>query len=415
MINQDQILNLCYSTERLLADLLEISYEQKENIPKVEINIWVEYDKGYYKYTISDCIKCERYIKNDTELTSKKFSFCEHSMFFTACFLEKQCIHEPFILAMMQSFFEYMYVVAKDLSIVDGRRRLLPTFDYVFWSSFFSQNIEKKFATKYPLDLFIQISSLSYESKKCYASMCFCNEPPCMDVIFDEGYILDVGNIRQVRKLLELAKGDYTLIENDMIIKGISKDNVPYRFKIDFIGHLTWEFRADTKLIFTYKNGVYKVPQHDSESTLISKLTKEFGDSNNYANILHLYKIFASCEYGALLIITSNVEEDSKRLCSLNRGMSLTPCFIENETLLRSLASIDGAVVVDQSGTIQSVGVILDGKAHSKGLSSRGARYNSAFNYIQIKTETEDRNIAIVFSEDRTIDIIATEDYRGKR
>lgn len=46
------------------------------------------------------------------------------------------------------------------------------------------------------------------------------------------------------------------------------------------------------------------------------------------------------------------------------------------------MISIDGAALVDFDGCCHGFGVILDGKAQVKGDMGKGARHNSAGNYI---------------------------------
>ena len=63
---------------------------------------------------------------------------------------------------------------------------------------------------------------------------------------------------------------------------------------------------------------------------------------------------------------------------------------------------IDGAVLLDDSGTCHGIGVILDGSADASGERSRGARYNSALRYIN----AHPGSLALVVSEDGLVNII---------
>lgn len=54
-----------------------------------------------------------------------------------------------------------------------------------------------------------------------------------------------------------------------------------------------------------------------------------------------------------------------------------------DKSLIRNVASIDGAILLDSTGICHSIGVILDGIATEKGRSDRGARYNSAVRYVE--------------------------------
>lgn len=108
--------------------------------------------------------------------------------------------------------------------------------------------------------------------------------------------------------------------------------------------------------------------------------------------------------HGTMIVISSAAAEEADRLeeqsTVLKNPVSL------NEVNLLMLSSIDGAVLVDPAGVCHAAGVILDGAAiKGKGTSSRGARYNSAIRYIYAK-EKESECLAVVISQDRTINLV---------
>ena len=61
------------------------------------------------------------------------------------------------------------------------------------------------------------------------------------------------------------------------------------------------------------------------------------------------------------------------------------------------------AVLVDPQSVCYAIGVILDGPAHPACIPSRGARYNSGIRYVHA---TGTRRLAVVVSDDRTVDVI---------
>ena len=144
--------------------------------------------------------------------------------------------------------------------------------------------------------------------------------------------------------------------------------------------------------------------------------------------ILALIEIAQKRLKGALFIVSSDMvirEERTRLCCSYNRGI----CFDkdinlkgksteEKEKILSSLSAIDGAVLIDWSGHCSAFGVILDGEAKAKGDMSRGARYNSAVNYLcvmrqRLKEEGRletDPIIGIVISEDGMVDLLPLEE-----
>ena len=70
---------------------------------------------------------------------------------------------------------------------------------------------------------------------------------------------------------------------------------------------------------------------------------------------------------------------------------------------LLPLTNIDGAVLLDPSGTCHAVGVIPDGVAKGRGDPARGARYNSAVRYMASHPPP---TVIIIVSEDGMIDIL---------
>ena len=79
-------------------------------------------------------------------------------------------------------------------------------------------------------------------------------------------------------------------------------------------------------------------------------------------------------KHGALLIISSDAGGEVERLN--NQSTKIKPTELD-ESLVRNVTSIDGAVLLDIVGTCHAIGVILDGEAVSDETSERGARYSA--------------------------------------
>ncbi|MBL1822865.1 hypothetical protein ELE64_33570, partial [Klebsiella pneumoniae] len=67
------------------------------------------------------------------------------------------------------------------------------------------------------------------------------------------------------------------------------------------------------------------------------------------------------------------------------------------------VSGIDGTILLDPAGLCHAIGIILDGEATDECTPSRGSRYNSGVRYVQTSGT---RRLAIVVSDDRTVDII---------
>jgi DisA bacterial checkpoint controller nucleotide-binding len=101
-----------------------------------------------------------------------------------------------------------------------------------------------------------------------------------------------------------------------------------------------------------------------------------------------------------MLVVHRNASEEAARL--IPQAQQVLPQLLDSK-LLPAVTSIDGAVLVDPTGTCRAVGVILDGHASGKGDSSRGARFNSAVRYH----ETQNGEcLVIIVSEDGMINLL---------
>jgi len=106
-------------------------------------------------------------------------------------------------------------------------------------------------------------------------------------------------------------------------------------------------------------------------------------------------------------IISDEAKSEAERLCNLGRGYAIKPVDLKSlgrKNLLASITAIDGAAFIDTNFMCYGVGIILDGIAVKTGLSSRGARYNSAQCYID--NQDHEKFVAVVVSDDETIDIL---------
>ena len=87
----------------------------------------------------------------------------------------------------------------------------------------------------------------------------------------------------------------------------------------------------------------------------------------------------ADAEHGTMLVVSQGAATEAARLVS--QALTVEPTRLD-DSLVRQVTGIDGAVLVDPSGRCHAIGVILDGTATSGGDRSRGARYNSAVKYL---------------------------------
>lgn len=404
---EEQLINLRHSCELILDYLMEISIEKNSLFPSYKISIYAESQclKYYCNNFGVDKLKSV-YAQKENDIISSSFKYIDHDV--RIIVQNNKVLGENiFFQALIQSYFKYISTIVGSLEVKAGIKQLIPELDYSFIATNVANFIVKKLSLGYSFDLITNISALTYEGSKCTGSISFCEETPYLVLEFLDTFVMERENIRQIRKLLELAKNEFTLIECGLMIKGLAERNVQCKCEIKFIGNMVWQLWKDNKLIFTYKNGIYIHQYCSNQEKLFNiELQKEF----NYFfedKLTNIYNSILKCTHGALLIISDNALQESNRLSAVNRGIAVK-INDSNSLLVEHIASIDGAILVDTKGTIYGIGMILDGRANVHGSVSRGARYNSALTYIYEREKMNMNCLAVVFSEDKTIDIIST-------
>lgn len=329
-------------------------------------------------------------------------------------------------------FYERFCFAAKSLvnNIHHLKHDVLCTDDIINSGLFFfksrAMNKEAKNDTPHLPDFnFInKLSALSYENQNCDANIvCIFNEIDTV-LVFEEKIKLCDNNSRQIRKLLEIAKNDMCLVvkciwDREVIIPefeiigvathNTTKSNILFKIK----GHLEWELYYTEKPALKYKYGQYLIlydKTFDSQEfkKAAKKILKTPAKSYNKLNRIILEAL--KQKHGTTIILTIDAKKEANRLCYAKRGMKIKELDLTTHlNIINNITSIDGAIIVDENGVCYGIGIILDGDALVKGTPARGARYNSAFNYIAVKKYLKTNYMAIVISEDKTCDLITTE------
>jgi len=268
------------------------------------------------------------------------------------------------------------------------------------------------------------ISSLNYEGEEGKGKILFTDTEyligkkvhPDIEFKIKFGLKVPISLYRAIRKLLELAKGDYYLLSDTKYIYGLGTLNSNYDkkqeniFVVKFLKHYTWELRHgnDRLMLVSHEN-----PSLSRErlplSVFAHDLEKTFGELEEIA-IHRLYDIVHAAtmqKKGTLVVISDHAREEAQRL--KNQCLIIEPTLITQE-IVGALSSIDGAILVDENAKGHAIGVILDGYASTHGTVTRGARYNSSIRYVEtmaIKSKDAHKCIAIVVSEDGMINIIS--------
>lgn len=224
---------------------------------------------------------------------------------------------------------------------------------------------------------------------------------------FDSKIDFEIRNIRYIRKILEISNSQLPLlITYDNKIIGLTTCTMTYECKINILGALRWDLVWNNQKI-CFKDGIFKIPS--SKHSTIDFPKKLMISNESLGKMQCIIQQAAKQIHGTLIIVghKRDIVMEVKRLCKYNRGMEISPInLFENQEIIINLTAIDGAIMIDTDCICYAIGVILDGESVTKGTPSRGARYNSAINYIKSKNIKGQIYDAIIISEDRTIDVI---------
>ncbi len=282
---------------------------------------------------------------------------------------------------------------------------------------------EEKMLNFYGIDLNIitDISGSYYEGAKCNSALVFkIGSSRPKGVFFSEKDHVEVKkeNIKNLRKILEMCQGNqFILVERDSNLKWLAKglcDNIFDTNDILFriTDHMFWEMQIGNRFSVCYKYGKYKISQ-------ATKKLKEFKEIYNKAfckkanhYLENVFDLAMAQPHGTCIIILDNgaVKGEINRLLASSSGIAVTPEIQIPKRFILGITSIDGAVIMDSCGKCYAIGTILDGSAEIVGERAHGARHNSVMRYIKTKHNEGIKGIGIIFSEDRTIKLISTED-----
>lgn len=245
-------------------------------------------------------------------------------------------------------------------------------------------------------------------------------------IIFKQTCPVNWQNAREVRKYLEMSNEKIGLviagyfrdfpddfgatIEKNWIVYGLAQTNrIQYDAAVSFCGDKGFELYLKNERILY--NGVcfrYFTNYHESNelSEQIAKL--DFLSKVKINLISDIINEAGKQKHGTMLVFHSNAKEESQRLGNCGRALEVNPIKIKNEmSNLVQLTTIDGALMIDFEGVCYALGVILDGNASEKSQRGRGARYNSGLAYVDTQKKLGYECLAIVVSEDGTVDILS--------
>lgn len=271
-------------------------------------------------------------------------------------------------------------------------------------------SIERRYIHNDLFDALNLVSSLMYEGAKSIGQLILV-DPDNEAVEFLAKFVEPVPfrEPRWVRKVLQMAASGVGIVANSQYIYGLGRlkeshdSSAQDAFTVAFIDHYHWELYCGNQALLRSQYAVPKLPQEPfDKAAFLANYTRLFPLSSQDSG-LHLWKLLrtqTSQEHGSMIVIAEDAANEAKRLCK--QGTSIVPTRL-TESLLRSVSGIDGTILLDPNGFCHAIGIILDGEASDECTPSRGSRYNSGVRYVQMSSS---HRLAIVVSDDRTVDII---------
>ncbi|MCO4174449.1 hypothetical protein K8D10_22130 [Aeromonas veronii] len=254
------------------------------------------------------------------------------------------------------------------------------------------------------------VSSLMYEGSKGIGHLILVD--PKNDVVefmvkFAEPVTLHEP--RWVRKVLQMATTGIGIIADSQRIYGLGRlkewhdSSNQDAFLVVFIDHYHWELRCGNQALLRSHYAEPKLPQEPfDKAAFLANYARLFPETSheNGLNLWHLMMAQVHQEHGSMIVVAKDAASEARRLSK--QGTCIEPTLLSEE-LLRSVSGIDGTIILDPAGFCHAIGIILDGEATEQCTPSRGSRYNSGVRYVH---KGSHRRLAIVVSDDRTVDII---------
>jgi len=391
--------NVCSLRDVDISQLASADYDKhllrilKKNLQKDWDSIFAQLTYTHEEYSVYTCIMSKNWNSN--------------SFLFLAVYKFQEKIQESFERHLISNGWSHTGVIFDANEVVNTAADAFVEIMYLHTGE------------RYPdFGLLTLLSSYVYEQRECNSNIGFLNNnrKGKIYIKFNNPIAFNKENTRYIRKLLEISTGElYLLVEKGTDIIGIGfKEDCYCTVKIK--GHLRWRiYDSKGKMMLEFKHMTYKAPTADDFN--VSRFNTLFNNffRNTAGDSIDIVSIIVEAlkqKHGTTVIIADEAEKETSRLCNAERGITIQPInLIENIEIIEKLTAIDGAMIIDSKGICYSIGVILDGNVVVAGNKGRGARYNSAYNYIAGKAKKETGNyLAVIISEDDTIDMISSKD-----
>jgi len=256
-----------------------------------------------------------------------------------------------------------------------------------------------------PFEALNGVAEWRYEGDEGLGRMLMVSDDTEVDFVIELETPVRLSEARWVRKLLQIASADLPLIVTWQSAYGLGRlaERDAKAVCLDFHGHQDWEVRWGDDLLMRTRLGQPRLPQETvPEARFRENVSRLFPRTahEDHTRLWDILCLQARQQHGSLVVIAEDAQTEAQRLSS--QATPITPVLVTPELFARA-SRVDGGLLLDPSGHCCAIGVVLDGEANDACKPSRGARYNSAVRYVH---NLNARRMAIVYSDDRTLDVV---------
>lgn len=255
------------------------------------------------------------------------------------------------------------------------------------------------------------ISSLMYEGAEGTGRMLLANpRGEAVKMLLELAEPVPFREPRWSRKVLQMASLETPLIVDcekvlglGTIADGVEPWVTQNVFEIEFIDHYHWRLSCAEEVLLVSRYGAPSLPREVfPRERLLDTYRRLFptAGAEQVAEFLKVFETAVSQLHGSMIVVAEDAELEAERLAG--QGTKIEPTKLTPE-IFRRVSGIDGTIIVDPNCMCFAIGVILDGPARPECTPSRGSRYNSGIRYVGA---TETPRLAVVVSDDRTVDVI---------
>lgn len=255
------------------------------------------------------------------------------------------------------------------------------------------------------------ISSLMYEGTEGTGRMLLAKpDGGSVDMLLELAEPVPFREPRWSRKVLQMASSETALIADcekvlglGTIAEGIDPWATQDVFEIEFLDHYHWRLSCGDEVLLVSRYGSPSLPQEQFPRDVLKDTYQRLFPSAGeqaVADFLAVFETAVGQRHGSMVVVAEDAAAEAERLGG--QGTKVEPTKLTPE-LYERVSGIDGTIIVDPQCTCHAIGVILDGPARPECTPSRGSRYNSGVRYVG---STETPRLAVVVSDDRTVDVI---------